>query len=206
MRPLPHGRTLAILALLALTLAVPASAIAHAELVRTTPADGATVEGTPPEIVAVFSEGLDADGSSLSLRDPSGDEIATGIVDREDDTRLVVNAIPSLAPGTYQVRWTASSDDGHLERDTWSFTVVGSIPTKVLPTPSASPTSDSTATATPPTSPGPKPSATASAAPSPTPAPDGAGATGTDVLIPIIAGLAIVAVAGGFLLSRRGRR
>ena len=199
-RPGRFGAAGLSLALL-LILLTPSVALAHAELEETTPADGATIEGTPTEIVAIFSEDLE-DASSLSLRDAAGAEVAKGGRDPEDHTRLVITDLPVLAAGAYEVRWTASSDDGHLERDTWSFTVVAP------PTPS--PTPPPTATPAPAATPGPTGTPTleptvapsASAAPAPD---DEVAASGGEVLIPIVVGLAIVAVAGGWLLSRRDR-
>ncbi|HEX6869151.1 MAG TPA: copper resistance protein CopC, partial [Candidatus Limnocylindrales bacterium] len=186
------------LVLLLLVILFPTAVAAHAEFVESTPADGTTVEGTPPEIAAVFSEALE-DASSLSLRDASGAEIAAGGRDDADRTRLVIVDVPDLAPGAYEVRWVASSDDGHLERDTWAFTVVAAR----TPTPTVAPT----ATPTPSSTLAPTAAPTSTGAPSPCASPDpGDGAsTSMDVLLPIIAGLAIVAIAAGILLSRRGR-
>jgi methionine-rich copper-binding protein CopC len=201
MTPIPHrrrpGAIAATIAALMLLL-LPATVFGHAELESTSPDDGEVLEGTPTEIVATFSEALE-DGSSLSLRDPAGDEVARAEPDPDDPTRMVIADVPELAPGEYTVRWTASSDDGHLERDTWSFTVAAP------PTPSPTPTPASSATAAPTMDPTPFPTPRDTLAASPTPDPNEGPASTTDVLIPIIAGLAIVAIAGGVLLSRRGR-
>ena len=188
------GASIAPVLLVALLL-FPAPVVAHAELVETTPADGTIVEGTPPEIAAEFTEALE-DTSSLSLRDADGTEIAVGARDDADRTRLVITDLPVLEPGDYEVRWTASSDDGHLERDTWRFTVVAP-PT---PTPTVAPSATTAPTAAPTPTPAP-----ATAAPSPSPAPEDDAASTIDVLLPIIAALAIVAIAAGFLVSRRSR-
>lgn len=208
-------RPAAVLSLLALALALmaPAVATAHAELLSTDPADGATVEGSPTEISATFNEALSAEGSGLSLRDAAGQRIAVGDVDPDDEERLVITDVPDLAPGEYEARWTARSDDGHLERGTWTFTVVAPATPTPAPTPTPSPSATARASATAsaaPASPSAAPatpSAAASASPTPAPSPDpnAAGGGGGDVLLPILAGLAIVAIAGGILLSRRGR-
>jgi hypothetical protein len=204
-----RARLIALAATAALLLLSPTAVAAHAELVETTPADGATVEGTPDELVAVFNEALEADGSSLSIRNAAGDRLAVGQVDPDDATRLLIADVPELAPGTYEMRWTASSDDGHLERDTWSFTVAAAEPT---PSPTPEPTASPSESAV--------PSASASAAPSPTAEPsteataspssvvtppDDPASSSSDVVLPIVAGLAIVIVAAGLLLNRRGR-
>lgn len=173
------------------------TAAAHAELIETTPADGATVMGTPDELVAVFDDELLVDASSLSIRNAQGERLAVGHVDPEEPTHLVIGDVPDLAVGTYEMRWTAGTADGHVERGTWTFTVA-----QATETPAPSPTPGETA--------GPSAAATAipSAAPTPsaTPAPtDPTGAAGSDVILPIIAALAIVLIAAGVLLSRRSR-
>src|SRR5690349_6883315 len=115
-------RPLATVLIAICLLAVPASVAAHAQLVETSPADAGTVTGTPAELAATFDEALE-DGSTLSIRDTAGNRLAMGAIDPSDAKRLVITDVPELAPGTYEMRWTASSDDGHIERGTWTFTV-----------------------------------------------------------------------------------
>jgi copper resistance protein C len=192
-------RLLLLVAMAALFLTYPATVAAHAELLAVTPADGATVEGTPEELAAAFDEDLEPE-SSLSIRNEAGDRLAVGRVDPNDSKRVVISDVPDLAPGTYEMRWTAATADGHVERGTWSFTVEAA-PT---PSPTPAPTESGAPSAAPTPSATPEPTA----APSPSASPattDPASAAGTDVVLPIIAGLAIVLVGAGFLLARRGR-
>ena len=189
----------AVAAALLLAL-LPATVAAHAELVEATPADGATVEGTPEEISAEFTEPLETDGSTFSLRNAAGERLAVGRIDPSDDTRLIIDPVPDLAPGGYEVRWRAASADGHAENDTWTFTVTAApspAPTAAS-TPGATASADSTPSATPEPTAVPSPSAS----PGPT---DPTGSGDGDVILPIIAALAIVLIAAGFLLTRRGR-
>ena len=67
--------------------------------------------------------------SSLELRDAAGTSLAEGGVDPADDLRMAIDPVPELAPGTYAVQWQAVAVDGHIERDTWTFTVVAPTPT-----------------------------------------------------------------------------
>lgn len=179
--------------LLVLTLLTPTAVSAHAALDIATPPDGATVEGSPPEVAGTYTQDLVADGSSLQLRDATGAVIATGGVDPADVRRLVIADLPALAPGGYEVRSTTlSAEDGEVDRATWTFTVVAA-PTPV-PTSTPAPTVEpSTASSVEPTA---APSATA--APMPT-------GSDSDVVVPIIAGLALVLIAAVVLLNRRGR-
>jgi hypothetical protein len=209
--PPAFARALFVITTVTVMLFVPATVLAHAELSRSRPADGATVEGTPDEIVGRFTQDIDPDGSSMLLRDPAGTTIAEGALDPDDDRRMLISPVPALAPGEYTVRWTTNSaEDGEIARGTWSFTVVAAPSPSPSAIPTASPTVEATAgtSAEPPpsavASPEPSPTAVASAEPSPSPSPEPDSTAGSgDVAIPIIAGLAIVAVVAGFLLSRR---
>ena len=194
--------SLGALLLLLLSLLLPAGTLAHAELDVATPADGATVEGTPAGISGTFTQDVEPDESSLQLRDGAGTVIAEGGPVAADPRRMAIDDVPELAPGVYEVRWTTlSAEDGELVRGTWSFAVVAA------PTPSPSPTPSPTvapSATVPPTS-------STAVAPSPTavPSPSADGGTSigdsSDVLLPILAALALVALVGGFLLTRRGR-
>jgi methionine-rich copper-binding protein CopC len=185
------------------SMLLPAGVLAHAELEATVPADAAAVEGSPIEISATFSEALAIDGSSLTLRDASGGELATGGLDPADQARLLIDPVPELAPGDYEVQWAAATDDGHLERGTWTFSVTAA------PTPSSSPAPSPTAAPSATATDAPSPTSTAALSPTvaPSPSPDGGSSAGdtSDVILPIIIALALVAIVGGFLLTRRGR-
>jgi methionine-rich copper-binding protein CopC len=192
--------SLGALSLALASLAAPALVLAHVELETTAPAADATVDGTPTEISATFSGPIEPD-SALSLRDAEGQELAGGGVDPGDATRLVIAPVPELATGTYEVRWTSVSDDGHVERDTWTFTVTAApSPT---PAPTASPTVAPSETETTPPTPSPVPSPTV--VPSPSAVGGGSAGSGTDVVLPILIALALVGLVGGLLVTRRGR-
>jgi methionine-rich copper-binding protein CopC len=205
----PFVRSLLVGAALVLVLA-PAVALGHAELDTSTPSDGDTVTGTPPLIEATYTEDLDPDGSSLVLVDASGKELATGGVatTSEATKQMTIPTVPELAPGEYTVKSTTKSTaDGDVDRTTWSFTVIAAPSPTPSPVASTAPTATPTAAASP---------STAASAPvvasvpavTPAPSPSGGGepaASTSDVLLPIIAGLAIVIVAAVWLARRRGR-
>ena len=106
-------------------LAMPALVAAHAELERSTPADGETVQGSPRVIRGFFTEEL-GDGSEMALLDESGTTIATGTIDPANATRMRIDP-PELEPGDYEVQWKTFADDGHLETGTFTFTVSAPI-------------------------------------------------------------------------------
>jgi methionine-rich copper-binding protein CopC len=191
---------LATIVALAVLLILPVGVMAHADLDTPTPAEGATVEGTPAAIEATFTQDVDPDGSSLQLRDADGRIVAEGGVVAGEPRRMAIDLVPELAPGEYEVRWTTfSAEDGEGPiRGTWTFTVAAE------PTPE--PTPSALVTDAPTTEPSIEPTTVPTVAPSPSPSGEGdPAASEGDVLLPIIAALAIVAIAGVVLLNRRGR-
>jgi copper resistance protein C len=191
---------LTLLAGLVLALAMPPAAAAHAELVKATPADGAIVTTPVSEVSATYSEDLTQD-SRLGVLDQDGVRIAVGMVDPNDKRRMVATLDQAYVAGTFTVRSTAIAEDGHVERVQWSFTIA------VPATPTATPVCTDQCpgqSSTPPTAP---PTTIPSSVPTPTaaPAPGPTSSGGGDVILPIIAALAIVTIAGALLLGR-GRR
>jgi methionine-rich copper-binding protein CopC len=192
-------RAVSVAVLLGL-FALPVTVLGHAELETVTPADGATVAELT-EIVMTFSQDLDPAKSSIVLVDSAGSTVLTGgDVDSSDKTIMTL-AVTDLVAGDYEIRWTsASADDGDLERGTTTFTFAPPNPTEsdLLPTPSpsASPT------------PAPSPSAVPSPSPSAAPSPSGSGtptASTSDVLIPIVVAVVVIAALGAWLLRGRAR-
>lgn len=94
-----RGRLFALAAVAALVLLLPTTVAAHAELLETTPADGATVVGTPEELVAIFDDELLVEESSLSIRNAQGERLAVGHVDPDEKARLLIADVPELAVG-----------------------------------------------------------------------------------------------------------
>ena len=190
---------LTVAAALLIALLIPISVAAHAALDVATPAGGTTVQGTPTEVAGTFTQDLETDGSSFQLRNAAGEVVATGGVDPADGRRMVIAPVPDLAPGDYEVRWvTLSAEDGELERDTWTFTVAAATTQTAALTTTPSPTLTSLTLTVAPTI---EPSEDASSFTDF----DNSNPNGTDVLLPIVAGLAIVLIAAGALLRRRGR-
>lgn len=195
-RPLLRAPLVALLCLIAWAPAV----LAHAELVSATPGPGDTVAGSPAELVANFNQNLDPSRTSIEVCDASGAPVTRG-GELGDGPRVFRLALPDLAPGTYEVRWTSfSAEDGELGRGTYTFTVVPASPSpEPTPTPSPSPTPmvSTAPSATPPPA-----SATPSAARSADGAPNASGASGMAPLVAI--GIALVVIAGlVFWLTRR---
>ena len=123
---------LMMLAFIILALALPAAtALAHASLVRSEPADGARLQQSPPRIAAWFDQELDASTSTIGVFDSQGDAIDgnAGGVDLTDPEHasMTVMLPRTLGPGHYLVRWTAvsaaGSHAGHVTEGEFVFEI-----------------------------------------------------------------------------------
>ena len=192
----------ATLAALLLALAGASATLAHAELVTSDPADGAVLDASPTTITLTFSENLDPSKSSFRLLGPDGAAIGTG-----DATAAKAMTLepPPLSDGTYTIKWTsASADDGDIERGQFTFTVqlaAASLPPSEPPSASAAPSASAPASTAPSIA---APSTAPSVAPTPAPsaAPAAPASSTSDVLLPIVIGLLLVAGVGAFVLRR----
>ena len=183
---------LALLALSAVTV------LGHAELVTSDPPDGGTLETTPYTMTLTYDEPLDAQASSVIVRDSSGAEVASGGLTDESDTIMIVE-LPELPAGEYTVRWTAvTPDDNGVERGTLTFNVAEATATS--PPATAAPATDRPATAAPVTA------APITPAPTATPLPVEPTTPGSnnDLLIAlIVAGVALAGVLSYLYLRNR---
>ncbi|HET9756091.1 MAG TPA: copper resistance protein CopC [Candidatus Limnocylindrales bacterium] len=193
-------RLILVAAAVAVLAAFPATAFAHAELVRAIPADGSTVTEPVTVVSARYSQDLTS-ASSLNVLDASGATVANGGVDSGDSRRMLARPDVPFTNGTYTVKSTSiSAEDGDIERLTWTFTVE----VAATPAPTPGPTVGASAPATSSPTPEATPSAAPSASSSPTPSAEPGEPTSstTDALLPIVAALALVLVLAGFLLNR----
>jgi methionine-rich copper-binding protein CopC len=150
--------------------------------------------------MATFTEPLDPSKSSLVVLNASGAQIASGGQVDAADTKKMTLALPPLEAGTYQVRWTtASALDGDLDRGTTGFTYAPA------PSPSTSPSAGASATPAASVAATPSPSAAASVAPSPSASGQPASTSTSDLLIPIVVAVILVAGLGYWLLRGRSR-
>ncbi|MDT4892321.1 MAG: copper transport protein [Pseudonocardiales bacterium] len=99
--------------LVSLAGAQPASA--HAVLVTSDPANGATLAAAPKSVRLWFSEEISDQLSGARLVDHDGKDVAgTHAVAARGDPRLLEVSLPDLSRGTYGVLWRVlAQDDGH---------------------------------------------------------------------------------------------
>ena len=173
----------AVLALLLLLMAaVPA--VAHSELVSSSPAAGSTVTSAAGmSIVLSFSEALKT-GSKADVVGPGRTTAGTATIDPSDNTKLTSSPLSALAPGSWTIRWTSIATDGDVLRGTIPFTVAAAA----TATPSAATTPATPAS----------PTATPALSPTPADASGGAGA-----IVPVIAALLVIGLLALILLRNR---
>jgi methionine-rich copper-binding protein CopC len=118
----PFRRSLAAFALGAALAALPAVAVAHAELVASDPEAGANLDAAPSEVTLTFDDELEADGSSFTVTDHHGDEVGSGTLDLDvPDRNVLAGAVSISEPGVYTVEWTVLGIDGHEITGSFSF-------------------------------------------------------------------------------------
>ena len=122
----------AALAMLAVPLAVPTSAIAHTKVVASTPAQGASVKA-PRSVTLTFSEALlpPTAAASVVMTAMPGTANHGEMVIRNFTTAwsngnktMTLSLKQPLRAGSYDVRWQAAGADGHRMKGAVSFTVI----------------------------------------------------------------------------------
>ncbi|MEO1665427.1 MAG: CopD family protein [Chloroflexota bacterium] len=97
---------------------------AHGYIVRSIPEDRAELERAPTRVQYWFSEPLERQFSRIELLDNTGTVIASGGVDPEDDSLLVLRPPTDLPDGAYVVSLRpAFASDGHVVGETRVFFV-----------------------------------------------------------------------------------
>lgn len=101
---------------------------AHGYLIRSIPEDRAVLEQAPVRLQYWFSEGLEANFSSIHLRGQDGTILATGGVDPRNDRLLTLRVPSDLAEGAYLVELRpAFSSDSHVIVETRVFFIGAAV-------------------------------------------------------------------------------
>ena len=107
----------------ALILFATSPVLAHANLFRSTPVANASLQNTPDEIRLWFTEPVEPNYSSVTLRDRGGNlvNIPKSQSDSNDARQLFVK-LSALPKGLYTVAWRAvSAADGHSTNGSFAF-------------------------------------------------------------------------------------
>ncbi len=120
---LRHKRGILVASVIAATLAVAGPALAHSDVHRSEPADGAVLRATPAAVVLLFPAPMRV--MTLRLLDDAGRETRlTREGERTSATREARAAVQGrLLPGDYRIEWRGSSEDGHVGGGTVRFRV-----------------------------------------------------------------------------------
>ncbi|HVW70050.1 MAG TPA: copper resistance CopC family protein [Steroidobacteraceae bacterium] len=94
--------------------------LAHAHLKTAVPADGATVNAAPPQVVLNFSEPAHLTACWLQKEDGPKQKIAD--LPTTPSARITV-PLPRLEPGVYVLSWRVVGDDTHIVPGRIRFTV-----------------------------------------------------------------------------------
>ena len=115
-------RALVLAALAA--LALPASAWAHAALLKTSPSASVTVNTPPKRVALTYSEAVEPRFAIVSVTDAAGKRQTSGAPARSaaDPNELDV-PLKQLREGWYLVFWRVISEDGHPVRGAFTFAV-----------------------------------------------------------------------------------
>ncbi len=114
---------LAFAVLILITVPATQPALAHANLIRSSPAANATPDQPPDEIRLWFTEPLEAEYSRISLRDSEGEPVTLAPVQiPADDAHQMFVPLEPLPEGLYTITWrTVSASDGHASEGTFAF-------------------------------------------------------------------------------------
>lgn len=114
---------LGLSAALVTVMLAAAPAEAHARVVRTTPANGATINGRISSVAIVFDDPVRVVPRSLVVTGATGAPEPIGAA-RVVGDRTLEAALPGRLPaGRYFVGWRILSDDGHIESGSFGFAV-----------------------------------------------------------------------------------
>jgi methionine-rich copper-binding protein CopC len=102
-------------------MAVQTTALAHAKMTASKPADGSTVTAGVSEIELNFSHPLRL--SMVHVRDAAQHDVPLKSQLPTPLASVVKVDVESLTPGSYQVSWTAVAEDGHVMKGTFAFSV-----------------------------------------------------------------------------------
>jgi copper transport protein len=102
-------------------LFAPATAFAHANLVRTNPTDRAVLARAPARVLVVFDDDVRVAPGNAAIKNGGG-SILAGEPAAHGKT-LVLALKKDLGKGDYSVRWSAVSDDGHIVQGVLAFGV-----------------------------------------------------------------------------------
>jgi len=115
------GRLLSVFALVGASLLIPTSiALAHTDIVSTSPVANTDVNVSQESISITFSEPPLIDGAAIVVMNEAGDILGSPAPTLSGAT-LSIPWPANLTPGKVLVTWRATADDGHVQSNEFSF-------------------------------------------------------------------------------------
>lgn len=96
-------------------------AFAHTRLISSEPATGAALKAAPTRVVLRFSAPPEKGFSELQWAQGGNEKWNT--LEVQQQSKQLVAALPTLAPGRYKIRWSVLSRDGHRQRGVLQFKI-----------------------------------------------------------------------------------
>jgi copper transport protein len=120
-----RGVACALLATLAVVLAAPATALAHAQLEGTSPERGAVVKHEPAAVVFRFDEPVEGNFGAVRVFDAEGSRVDEGDAFHPggEGPKLGVHLKPGLPDGSYTATYRVVSADGHIVSSGFVFSI-----------------------------------------------------------------------------------
>lgn len=102
----------------------PLQVLAHAIVVRTSPAQGGIASENIGKVEVWYDAGIRGDFAALAVVSVDGERVdkRDAAIDGADPSHVSVSVNP-LMPGKYKARYRAMSADGHLVSGAWDFEV-----------------------------------------------------------------------------------
>jgi copper transport protein len=113
----------ALVAAALLALALPGSALAHAQLLDRKPTYGATVSTSPAAVSLSFDQGVKVFPDSIAVRGATGKVVTAGPARAIDGERVATVPLRKLRKGAYTVRWHVTTSEGHVLSGVYTFGV-----------------------------------------------------------------------------------
>ena len=126
-------RLLSVFALVGASVLIPTSiALAHTDIVSTSPAANAEVNVSQESISITFSEPPLIDGAAIVVMNEAGDTLDSPAPTLAGAT-LSIPWPTDLTPGEVLVTWRATADDGHVLSNEFSFKYTAAAESGVAP-------------------------------------------------------------------------
>ncbi|MGM0386082.1 MAG: copper resistance CopC family protein [Actinomycetota bacterium] len=107
-------------------------AVAHDQLISSTPEDGGTLTELPTQIVLEFNNELIDAAPALLIRDAAGTTVYQATP--EVNARVATADFPELGDGAYRIAWSVVSSDGHRIEGSMPFEMATGRPAAPLAT------------------------------------------------------------------------